>query len=232
MTFVFSVRDALHYVVLSAALTLILPALSSAESGNMSLSPSLEKNTLMTAPTLVKMHTNCGDFVIALDTAKAPKTVANFLTYAKEGFYDHTIFHRVIDGFMIQGGGFERNMKQKKTHDPIENEANNGLKNDKYTIAMARTMDPKSATAQFFINGVDNHSLNFTAPTAQGWGYAVFGKVIDGTEIVDKIMKVKTSNSGFYQDVPVDEVVIKNVKIIEQDAPLEEAVMKDAKIAE
>ena len=162
----------------------------------------------------VRLHTNKGDMLIELDAEKAPKTVENFLTYAKEGFYDGTIFHRVINNFMIQGGGFEAGMKQKQTHSPIENEANNGLKNDRYTLAMARTADPHSATAQFFINVADNDFLNFTAPTSNGWGYAVFGKVIEGTEVVDAIKQVKTGNKGFHQDVPVEDVVIEKAEVV------------------
>jgi len=163
----------------------------------------------------VKLHTNKGDLLIELDAEKAPKTVENFLTYVKEGFYDGTIFHRVINNFMVQGGGFEAGMKQKQTHAPIENEANNGLKNDRYTLAMARTADPHSATAQFFINVADNDFLNFTAPTSNGWGYAVFGKVVEGTEVVDAIKQVKTGNKGFHQDVPVDDVVIESATLVE-----------------
>lgn len=163
----------------------------------------------------VKLQTNFGDMVIELYQEKAPKTVANFLKYTQEGFYDGTIFHRVINNFMIQGGGFEADMKQKPTHDPIENEANNGLKNDKYTLAMARTSDPHSATAQFFINVADNEFLNFTAPTSNGWGYAVFGKVIEGTDVVDKIKAVKTGNKGFHQDVPVEAVIIEKATVVE-----------------
>ena len=140
--------------------------------------------------------------------------MANFLEYAKAGFYDGTIFHRVIPGFMIQGGGFTAEMAQKPTNAPIENEANNGLKNDTYTIAMARTQAPHSATAQFFINVADNGFLNFKAPTMQGWGYAVFGKVVKGQEVVDAIAKVRTGNRGFHQDVPVEAVVI-NKAIVE-----------------
>ena len=149
-----------------------------------------------------------GSIVIELDAANAPKSTANFLSYVSKGFYDNTVFHRVIDGFMIQGGGFEPGMKQKDTDAPIENEAKNGLKNDKYTVAMARTSDPHSATAQFFINVADNGFLNHTAPTASGWGYAVFGKVVKGQELVDKIRGVKTGRSGFHQDVPKEDVVI------------------------
>ena len=163
----------------------------------------------------VKLETNHGDIVIELNTEKAPVTAENFLGYVKEGFYDNVIFHRVIKNFMIQGGGMQPGMKEKNTRDPIKNEADNGLKNDKYTIAMARTQDPHSASAQFFINSRDNDFLNFTAPTTQGWGYAVFGKVVEGTEVVDQIEKVKTGNRGFHQDVPVDDVVIQKASIVE-----------------
>lgn len=163
---------------------------------------------------MVELHTNHGVIRIELDADKAPKTVENFLNYVKNGFYDNTVFHRVINGFMIQGGGFEPGMKQKPTEAPIENEANNGLKNDKYTLAMARTNDPHSATAQFFINVSDNDFLNHSAPTPQGWGYAVFGKVVEGQDIVDQIKGVKTGSKGFHQDVPVDDVVIEKAVIV------------------
>jgi peptidyl-prolyl cis-trans isomerase B (cyclophilin B) len=163
---------------------------------------------------MVTLQTNKGDIVLELDAEKAPKTVANFLEYAKAGFYDGTIFHRVIPGFMIQGGGFTADMAQKPTNAPIENEANNGLKNDTYTIAMARTQAPHSATAQFFINVANNGFLNFKAPTMQGWGYAVFGKVVKGQEVVDAIAGVRTGNRGFHQDVPVEAIVI-NKAIVE-----------------
>jgi peptidyl-prolyl cis-trans isomerase B (cyclophilin B) len=157
----------------------------------------------------VELHiANYGVITIELDAEKAPKSAENFLAYVKKGHYDNTIFHRVIPGFMVQGGGFEPGMKQKGTDAPINNEANNGLKNDKYTLAMARTNDPHSATAQFFINVVDNAFLNHTAPSAQGWGYAVFGKVVGGTEIVDKLKAVKTGRKGFHDDVPVEDLVI------------------------
>ncbi|BFO56164.1 peptidylprolyl isomerase [Acidovorax sacchari] len=149
-----------------------------------------------------------GVILLELDADKAPKSTENFLAYVKKGHYDNTIFHRVIPGFMIQGGGFEPGMNQKGTDAPIENEAQNGLKNDKYTVAMARTSDPHSATAQFFINVADNGFLNHTAPSAQGWGYAVFGKVVKGTEIVDTIKGVKTGRKGFHDDVPKDDVII------------------------
>ena len=145
----------------------------------------------------------------------APNTVRNFVSLVKKGFYDGVIFHRVIPGFMIQGGGFLPGMHQKETHAPIQNEAANGLKNDRYTIAMARTMDPHSATAQFFINVVDNDFLNHTSPTPQGWGYAVFGKVVAGTDVVDAIAKVKTGTRGFHGDVPREDVVIEKAEIVD-----------------
>ncbi len=162
----------------------------------------------------VLLKTNHGDITLELDAAKAPKSVANFLAYVKSGHYDGTIFHRVIDNFMIQGGGMTAGMKQKSTLDQIENEANNGLKNDRGTIAMARTSDPHSATAQFFINVNDNDFLNHTVPTPQGWGYAVFGKVSNGMDVVDKIKKVKTGNAGYHQDVPTEDVVIEKASVI------------------
>ena len=157
----------------------------------------------------VELHiTGHGVITIELDADKAPKSAANFLAYVNSGHYNNTVFHRVIDGFMIQGGGFEPGMQQKPTGEAIENEANNGLKNERYTLAMARTQAPHSATAQFFINVADNGFLNHTAPTPQGWGYAVFGKVVSGTEIVDAIRKVQTGRKGFHDDVPVNDVVI------------------------
>ena len=159
----------------------------------------------------VELHiANYGVITLELDAAKAPKSVENFLAYVNNGHYNNTIFHRVIPGFMVQGGGFEPGMKQKESTlvAPIQNEAQNGLKNANYTVAMARTSDPHSATAQFFINVADNNFLNHTSPSAQGWGYAVFGKVISGTEVVDKIKAVKTGRSGFHDDVPKEDVVI------------------------
>ena len=157
----------------------------------------------------VELHiANYGAITLELDQEKAPDSVANFLSYVKKGHYDNTIFHRVIPGFMVQGGGFEPGMKQKDTDAPIQNEAKNGLKNDKYTVAMARTGDPHSASSQFFINVADNGFLNHTAPSAQGWGYAVFGKVVKGQDVVDKIKAVATGNKGGYGDVPKDDVVI------------------------
>ncbi len=156
----------------------------------------------------VLLDTNKGAITIELDDAAAPESVRNFLAYVAAGHYDGTVFHRVIKGFMVQGGGFELGMKQKSTREPITNEANNGLKNRHYTLAMARTSDPHSATAQFFINTADNGFLDHTAPTAQGWGYAVFGRVIDGMDIVDAIEGVRTGRSGFHNDVPVEDVII------------------------
>ncbi len=164
----------------------------------------------------VLLKTNQGDITLSLDSAKAPKSVANFLQYVKSGHYDGTIFHRVIDNFMIQGGGMNPGMKEKSAGKQIENEANNGLKNDLGTIAMARTSDPHSATAQFFINVNDNDFLNHTAPNAQGWGYAVFGKVTDGMDVVNAIRKVKTASSGFHQDVPSVDVVIEKATVLEE----------------
>ena len=163
---------------------------------------------------MIKLHTNQGDITIELDEARAPKSAANFIEYVKSGHYDGTVFHRVINGFMVQGGGFAPGMQQKPTGKSIVNEADNGLKNDKYTVAMARTNDPHSATAQFFINVADNEFLNHTAPTASGWGYCVFGKVTDGTDVVDKIKGVKTGRAGGHQDVPVDDVVIERAEVV------------------
>ncbi len=162
----------------------------------------------------VKLATSAGDIVLELYPDKAPKTVANFLAYVGKGQFDGTIFHRVIPGFMIQGGGFDAAMNQKATGSPIENEAANGLKNDKYTIAMARTGEPHSATAQFFINVADNGFLNHSAPTPRGWGYAVFGKVTAGTEVVDKIAAVKTGQRGFHGDVPLTPVFINSATLL------------------
>ncbi len=163
----------------------------------------------------VRIETNMGMILLELDRKMAPKTVENFLNYAKSGFYSGTIFHRVINGFMIQGGGFTKDFQQKPTNRPVENEANNGLKNQRGTIAMARTPDPHSATAQFFINVVDNEFLNYSAPTQRGWGYAVFGKVVEGMDIVDKIKAVPTGAAGpFRQDVPRDTVTIEKVTIV------------------
>ncbi len=162
---------------------------------------------------MIKLHTNFGVIALELDAEKAPESAKNFLAYAEAGHYDNTIFHRIIDGFMIQGGGFEPGMKQKPCKAPIKNEADNGLKNNAYTIAMARTSDPHSATAQFFINVADNDFLNFKTPNGNGWGYCVFGKVVEGTDVVDKIKGVKTGNSGFHQDVPKDDVIIERAEI-------------------
>jgi peptidyl-prolyl cis-trans isomerase B (cyclophilin B) len=163
---------------------------------------------------MVKLHTNHGVIAIELDAENAPETVANFMQYVDDGFYTNTIFHRVIDGFMIQGGGFEPGMQQKSARAPIRNEAANGLKNDRYTIAMARTPDPHSATAQFFINVADNDFLNFKSETPQGWGYCVFGHVTEGTDVIDQIGKVQTGTQGGHQDVPADDVVIERAEAV------------------
>ncbi len=166
--------------------------------------------------TQVKLSTNHGDIVIELNAEKAPITVANFIEYVKAGHYENTVFHRVIGNFMVQGGGFEPGMKEKKDKRPsIQNEADNGLPNEKYTVAMARTMEPHSASAQFFINVADNSFLNHTAPTAQGWGYAVFGKVVEGQDVVDKIKGVKTTSKAGHQDVPAEDVIVEKAEIIE-----------------
>jgi peptidyl-prolyl cis-trans isomerase B (cyclophilin B) len=161
------------------------------------------------------MSTILGDMILELDAENAPKTVENFVSYASSGFYDGTIFHRVINNFMVQGGGFDADMRQKTTEAPIDNEANNGLKNNRGTIAMARTMDPHSATAQFFINVSDNDFLNHTAENMQGWGYAVFGQVVEGQEVLDKIRVVPTGSQAGHQDVPVDPVVIESVTVLD-----------------
>lgn len=163
---------------------------------------------------MVKLQTNFGAITLELDAEKAPETVANFLQYVNDGFFNDTIFHRVIDGFMIQGGGFMADMTQKATRDQIQNEATNGLKNDAYTIAMARTPNPHSASSQFFINLTDNGFLNHTGQNAQGWGYCVFGKVVEGQDVVDKIAKVKTGNKAGHQDVPVEPVIIESAEVV------------------
>ena len=163
---------------------------------------------------MIRLTTNFGNIDIELNFDKAPKTAANFEQYVKDGFYNGTIFHRVIDNFMIQGGGMTADMSEKPTREPIENEAANGLKNDCYTIAMARTMQPHSASSQFFINVKDNDFLNHTAPTPQGWGYCVFGKVVAGTEVVDKIKTVKTGRHGYHDDVPLETVLIEKAEVV------------------
>jgi peptidyl-prolyl cis-trans isomerase B (cyclophilin B) len=160
----------------------------------------------------VLFTTNHGQFTVELDAEKAPKTVENFLSYVNDGYYNGTIFHRIIDGFMIQGGGFEPGMKQKETKDTIENEAKNGLKNEQYTLAMARTSAPHSASAQFFINVKNNSFLDY--PGQDGWGYAVFGKVTAGTEVIDKLKSVKTSRSGMHADVPTEDVIVEKAEVI------------------
>jgi peptidyl-prolyl cis-trans isomerase B (cyclophilin B) len=165
---------------------------------------------------MVKLNTNFGTITLELFADKAPVTVENFLNYVKEGFYDGTIFHRVINGFMIQGGGMEPGMKEKATKAPIKNEADNGLSNERGTIAMARTMEPHSASAQFFINVKDNTFLNHRSPTPDGWGYTVFGRVVDGMDVVDRIKEVQTGNAGYHQDVPVEDVIIESAEITEE----------------
>jgi peptidyl-prolyl cis-trans isomerase B (cyclophilin B) len=163
----------------------------------------------------VELHiASHGVITLELDQDKAPKTVANFLEYVRKGHYDNTLFHRVIPGFMVQGGGFEPGMQQKPTGTPVENEADNGLKNNNYTVAMARTQAPHSATAQFFINVADNEFLNHTSPSPQGWGYTVFGKVVSGTDVVDRIKAVKTARKGFHDDVPTQDVVIQKAVVV------------------
>lgn len=164
---------------------------------------------------MVEFHTSMGIIKASLNAEKAPKTVANFLAYVKSGHFDGTIFHRVINGFMVQGGGFDEKMNQKEGGDPIENEATNGLTNKAYTLAMARTNDPHSATAQFFINVADNEFLNHRAPRGDEWGYAVFGEVVEGKEVVDKMKAVKTGRHGFHQDVPVEPIVIQKAVVID-----------------
>lgn len=164
---------------------------------------------------MIKMETSMGDIVIELDFEKAPKSAENFQQYVEDGFYDGLVFHRVIDGFMIQGGGMDKDMQEKATRESIENEANNGLKNECYTLAMARTMDPHSASSQFFINVKDNGFLNFSSETPQGWGYAVFGKVVEGTEVVDEIKGVETGRHGFHDDVPVEPIFINKAYVVD-----------------
>lgn len=174
----------------------------------------LGTGSALAADPRVELKTNRGSIVIELNQAKAPKTVANFLQYVKDGHYNGTVFHRVIDGFMVQGGGFDKDLRQKPTRAPVENEAANGLKNDYGTVAMARTPDPHSASAQFFINVKNNDFLNYREPTPQGYGYSVFGKVVAGMDIVDKIAKVPTGNAGPHQNVPREPVVIESATIL------------------
>jgi peptidyl-prolyl cis-trans isomerase B (cyclophilin B) len=162
---------------------------------------------------MVKLHTSLGVIALALDEAKAPLTARNFLDYVESGFYDNTIFHRVIDGFMVQGGGFERGMREKPTRAAIRNEADNGLHNRAYTVAMARTPDPHSASSQFFINLADNDFLDHSAPTAEGWGYCVFGRVVEGQDVVDRIRRVRTGSRGMHDDVPVEDIVITKAEV-------------------
>jgi peptidyl-prolyl cis-trans isomerase B (cyclophilin B) len=163
---------------------------------------------------MVRLHTTLGDIVIELDEARAPETTRNFLDYVTSGFYDNTVFHRVIDGFMVQGGGFEPGLRKKPTRAPIRNEADNGLKNVAYSVAMARTPDPHSASSQFFINVTDNDFLDYSSPTPRGWGYCVFGRVVEGRQVVDQIKKVPTATRGAHEDVPVEDVIIKKAEVI------------------
>jgi len=163
---------------------------------------------------MVRLHTNFGIIALDLDAERAPETVKNFLAYVESGFYSNTVFHRVIDGFMVQGGGFEPGMSQKPTRGTIKNEASNGLKNERYTIAMARTSEPHSASSQFFINVKDNGFLDHTAPNAQGWGYCVFGKIVEGQDVVDKIKRVKTGKRGGHADVPIEDVIIERAEVV------------------
>ena len=163
---------------------------------------------------MVRLHTNFGIIALDLDAERAPETVKNFLAYVESGFYSNTVFHRVIDGFMVQGGGFEPGMNQKSARETIKNEASNGLKNERYTIAMARTSEPHSASSQFFINVKDNGFLDHTAPNAQGWGYCVFGKVVEGRDVVDEIKQVKTGKRGAHADVPVEDVIIERAEVV------------------
>lgn len=172
---------------------------------------------------MIKLNTNRGTITLELDDEKAPVTVENFIQYVNDGFYDGTIFHRVINGFMIQGGGMEPGMGKKETREPIKNEADNGLANDIGTIAMARTNDPDSATAQFFINIKDNSFLNHSAPTAAGWGYCVFGKIVDGMDVINIIKAVDTSSTGMHQDVPIEDVIIESAEIFEETEEVEES---------
>ncbi|MBE7522526.1 MAG: peptidyl-prolyl cis-trans isomerase [Burkholderiales bacterium] len=164
--------------------------------------------------TNVRLETNQGDIVLSLDDANAPATVANFLQYVRDGHYDNTVFHRVIDGFMVQGGGFEPGMRQKPTRKPVAHEGANGLKNKRHTVAMARTGDPHSATAQFFINVADNDFLDFKSPGGNGWGYTVFGKVVEGGDVVDRIKAVATARSGMHENVPIADVVIRKAEVV------------------
>ncbi len=203
-------RSSAFRLMVAVAASSLLGAATAADKG----CPSMNDNAHPT----VELQTTQGTIVLELDRQKAPKTVENFLRYVEEGHYDGTIFHRVIPNFMIQGGGMTADMKERRTHAPIPNEANNGLKNLRGTIAMARTSDPHSATAQFFINLKDNGFLDHTAPTTQGWGYAVFGKVVEGMDVVDAIAKVPTGTQGFHRDVPKEPIVIEAARV-RCDAP-------------
>ena len=206
----FSRRQILINTVVAIASSTTLQACAEEKSANVAQS-TVCKSTKEKFP-MVKLHTNHGAITLELDEAKAPITVANFLSYVDSGHYSNTLFHRVIDGFMVQGGGMEPGMKEKATNATIKNEATNGLANDVYTVAMARTPDPHSASSQFFINVGKNDFLNFASETPRGWGYCVFGKVVEGKEVVDTIKGVKTGNKGGHQDVPVEDVIIERAE--------------------
>lgn len=205
----------MRILMISILLCISATSLSATEKKMTEPTPAPATASDKTAAPKVKLTTTLGTVILQLDNEKAPISTANFLTYVKEGFYNGTIFHRVIKGFMAQGGGFDKNFKQKETHAPIKNEANNGLANKRGTIAMARTNDPNSATAQFFINYKDNEFLNYSSPTISGWGYAVFGKVIQGMEIVDEMAKQPTENRSVHQDVPKTDIVLEKAEIVE-----------------
>ncbi len=206
----FSRRRFLTHSIAAITASAVLHACADEKSSSVAQS-TVCKSTKEKFP-MVKLHTNHGAITLELDEAKAPLTVANFLSYVDSGHYSNTLFHRVIDGFMIQGGGMAPGMKEKNTNAPVKNEAGNGLKNDMYTVAMARTPDPHSASSQFFINVGNNDFLNFSSETPRGWGYCVFGKVVEGKDVVDKIKGVKTGNKMGHQDVPVDDVIIERAE--------------------
>lgn len=212
MNRIIKLRVALINFIVIASLSIVPAALAEHHAKNQKSTENSSKETLKT---MVTLKTSAGDIELELNAEKAPKTVENFLQYAKDGHYNGVVFHRVITNFMIQGGGFEPGMKEKSTRGPIPNEANNGLLNEKYTVAMARTQEPHSASAQFFINTKDNDFLNFSSETTRGWGYAVFGKVISGQDVVDAIETVETGRSGPYGDVPLEDIVIESVLVSE-----------------
>jgi len=202
------------HVLLPALLAVSVSACAAQKEPKAETAPAAQPTATTSSMPRVTLSTNMGDIVVELNPAKAPLSSANFIEYVQSGQYNGTIFHRVIDNFMIQGGGFDQNMQQKPTRAPIQNEANNGLKNTRGTIAMARTGDPHSASSQFFINVKDNAFLDHTSPTPQGWGYTVFGQVVEGMDVVDKIKNVKTGNKGFHQDVPQEDVIIEKAEVV------------------